>query len=334
MMDNVRMRARLATTLVAALLVAAPVVAQTPAAPPKATNRPWKPPLTPDGHPDLQGTWVNGTLTSFERPNNLADKAFLTEEEAAALEQQSAERRASADRNRRPGDVGSDNEAFVDTGYKVTKTRQTSLVVDPPDGRVPLRPEAEKTRDFNLANLDTWETMSPWDRCITRGPTVLFPANYNNGYQIVQTPGYVVILAEMIHEARVIPLDGRPHEPPSVRSWLGDSRGHWEGNTLVVDTTNFNDKGWLTTYASSGRIRGVPHSDALHLVERFTLVDQDTIIYQMTIDDPSAFTKPWTVSLPFSRDEKYQLFEYACHEGNQAIGNILRGARREENEKK
>jgi hypothetical protein len=332
MMDNVDMRALTAIVMLA--LVPAAAAAQTKPASSKDAKQahPWSPPLTPDGHPDFQGTWTNGTLTSFERPANLADKALLTDEEAAALEKQAADRRANADRNRRPGDVGSDNEAFVDTGYKVTKTRQTSLVVDPPDGKAPLRPEAEKKRDFNLANLETWETMSPWDRCITRGPTGLFPANYNNGYQIIQTPGYVVILAEMIHEARVIPLDGRPHEPSSVQSWTGDSRGHWEGTTLVVDTTNFNDKGWLTTYASSGRIRGVPHSDALHLVERFTLVDQDTIIYQMTIDDPSAFTKPWTVSLPFSRDEHYQLFEYACHEGNQAIGNILRGARRVERE--
>ena len=151
--------------------------------------------------------------------------------------------------------MGSDNEAFVDTGYKIASTRQTSLVVDPPDGKVPLRPEAEKQRDINLTNLDSWETMSPWDRCITRGPTALFPVNYNNGYEIVQTPGYVVILSEMIHEARVIPLDGRPHVDARVRSWTGDSRGHWEGATLVVDTTNFNDKGWITTFQASGRVR-------------------------------------------------------------------------------
>jgi hypothetical protein len=172
--------------------------------------------------------------------------------------------------------------------------------------------------------------MSPWDRCITRGPTGLFPANYNNGYQIVQTPGYVTIVSEMIHEARVIPVDGSPHLPPSVRLWNGDSRGHWEGATLVVDTTNFSDKGWMTTHQGSGRLRGVPISESLHLTERFKLTDANTITYQMTIDDPNVYARPWTVQVPFTRDDHYQIFEYACHEGNQAIGNILRGARREE----
>jgi hypothetical protein len=285
----------------------------------------------PAGPPDLQGIWTNGTLTPFERPANLADRAFLTEEEAAALERQSAERRANPPA-RRAGDVGSDNEAFVDTGYKVTSTRQTSLVVDPPDGKVPILPEAEKKRDFNLTNVDAFESMSPWDRCITRGPTGLFPANYNNAYQIVQTPGYVTIVAEMIHEARVIPVDGSPHLPQSVRLWNGDSRGRWEGSTLVVDTTNFSGKGWITTHQGSGRLRGVPISEALHLVERFTLTDANTITYRATIEDPNVYARPWTVQVPFTRDDNYQMFEYACHEGNQAIGNILRGARTEERE--
>jgi hypothetical protein len=164
---------------------------------------------TPDVHPDFQGMWVNGTLTPFERPGN-QPKAFLSEEEAAAVEKQSEQRRLNP-APRRAGDVGTDNEAFVDTGYKVTSTRQTSLVVEPADGRIPLRPEAEKQRDFNLKNVDAYETMSEWDRCISRGPTPLLPANYNNAIQIVQTPGYVTIVAEMIHEARVIATDGRPH---------------------------------------------------------------------------------------------------------------------------
>jgi len=286
--------------------------------------------LTPDGHPDMQGTWINGTLTPFERPANQT-KAFLTEEEAAALERQAAERRANP-APRRAGDVGSDNEAFVDTGYKVTSTRQTSLVVEPADGKIPLRAEAEKQRDFNLKNVDTFETMSPWDRCITRGPTALFPANYNNGYQIVQTPGYVTIVSEMIHEARVIPTDGRPHLPTTVRSMNGDSRGHWEGQTLVVDTTNFSGDGWFSTHSGSGRLRGVPISPSLHLVERFSLIDAKTLVYEMTIEDPNVYTQPWKVQVPFARDDTYQMFEYACHEGNQAIGNVLRGARREEHD--
>jgi hypothetical protein len=199
--------------------------------------------------------------------------------------------------------------------------------VDPPDGRVPVKPDAEKQRDRNLTNVDTYEFMSPWDRCITRGPGAMFPAGYNNAYKIVQTPGYVVILYEMIHEARIIPIDGRPHLDKSVRLWTGDPRGHWDGNTLVVETTNFNALGWIATNAASARIRGVPHSEALRLVERFTRVDADTIGYEVTVDDPNVFTRPWTVSIPLSRDESYQIFEYACHEGNRAIEHVLSAAR-------
>jgi len=285
-------------------------------------------PRTRDGHPDLQGTWTNGTLTPLERPAGMENKPLLTEEEAAALERQAAGRRANP--ASRPGDIGGDNEAFVDTGYKVVSTRQSSLVVDPPDGRIPLRPEAEQKRDFNLKSLDTFESMSPWDRCITRGPTALWPAAYNNGYQIVQTPAAVEIMAEEIHEARVVPLDGHQHLDSRFRFWTGDSRGRWEGDTFVVDTTNFNDKGWLTTYAGSGRLRGVPHSERLHIVERFKMTDPNTIIYEARIDDPAAFTSAWTFSIPLVRDDGYQIFEYACHEGNRAIELMLGGARTDE----
>ena len=280
---------------------------------------------------DLQGTWTNGTLTPFERPAALAAKAFYTPEEAAAEERQATERR-NGGRTRRPGDVGSDNEAFVDTGYKMVSTRQTSLIVDPPDGRIPIRPEAEKKRDVNVASLDTFETMSPWDRCITRSPTSLFPAGYNNAYQIVQTAGYVMIMSEMIHEARIIPLDGRPHVREGLGQWLGDSRGRWEGRTLVVDTTNFHDRGWIATHAGAGRLRGVPNSKALHLVERLTRVDPSTLIYEATIDDPEMFERPWTFSIPFVKSDSYTIYEYACHEGNEATGLMLRGARTHERE--
>ena len=283
---------------------------------------------TADGHSLIEGMWTNGTLTPFERPANQASKAFLTEAEAAAVETQAAERRANP--VRRPGDVGSDNEAFVDTGYKVTSTRQTSLVVDPADGRVQILPAAEKQRDYNLNSFDSYESMSPWDRCITRGPGGLFPAGYNNAYQIIQTADYVVIVSEMIHEARIVALNRRAHLPAAARSWTGDSIGHWEGATLVVDTTNFDDKGWITTHAGSGRLRGTPVSTALHMVERFTRTTADTIIYEATIDDPAVYAKPWTVRVPMTLDNRYQMFEYACHEGNQAIGNILRGARVQE----
>ncbi len=297
------------------------------AAPAATVKKTWTPPRTPDGQPDLQGMWTNATITPFERPSGMA-KPFLTEEEAAALEQQAAERRQNADeRPPRPGDVGNYNDFWFDSGTKVVSTRQTSLVVDPADGRVPVTPDAEKKRDENLTNVDSYELMSPWDRCITRGPGRMFPAGYNNAYQIVQTPGYVVILHEMIHEARIIPVDERPHLDKRVRLWTGDPRGRWEGNTLIVETTNFNDKGWIATNGASARIRGVPHSDALRLVERFTRTDANTITYQVTIEDPNVFTRPWTVAIPLMRDDGYQMFEYACHEGNKAIEHILRAAR-------
>jgi hypothetical protein len=225
--------------------------------------------------------------------------------------------------------VGGDNEAFVDSGYTSLPTRQTSLIVDPPDGRLPLRPAAEKRRDFNVTSMDTYESMSTWDRCITRGPTLMLPTGYNNGTRIIQTKDFVVIESEMIHEARIVPLDGQPHADPRLRSWTGDPRGRWEGDTLVVDSTNFTDKGWVSTHAGSGRLRGVPNSEALHLVERFT-PSADGIDYELIVEDPEIYTRPWKVSLPLRRDPAYEIYEYACHEGNQAIELALRGRRFEE----
>jgi len=287
----------------------------------------WTPARTPDGQPDLQGMWTNPTITPFERPTELADKPFLTEKEAADLEARTAAN--AVDRAPTAGDTGTYNQFWFDRGTKVVGTRRTSLVFDPPDGRVPLKPEAEAKRDDDLArSADSYEHMSLWDRCITRGvPGGMFPAGYNNAYQIVQIPGYVVILYEMIHETRTIPLDGRPHLPSSVKLWNGDSVGRWEGNTLVVDTTNFNGKGWIATSASAGRVKGIPQSTALHVVERFTRVDADTINYEVTIDDPNAYTKPWKVAIPLYWDPTYVIYEYACHEGNTAVANILAGGR-------
>jgi hypothetical protein len=287
----------------------------------------WTPARTADGKPDLEGVWTNPTITPFERPAELADKPVLTKEEAAEIEKKAAVNRV--DRPPAKGDVGNYNQVWFDSGTKVVSTRQTSLVVDPPDGRVPLKPSAAAKRDYDAAHItDSWEYMSVWDRCITRGvPAGMFPAGYNNAYQIVQTPGYVTILYEMIHEARVIPVDGSPHLPSNVRAWNGDSRGRWEGNTLVVDITNFNGKGWIATSASTGRIKGIPQSEALHVVERFTRTDANTILYEVTIDDPNVYTKPWKVSIPLVRDPEYKLYEYACHEGNEAVKNILRGGR-------
>jgi hypothetical protein len=313
---------------VGAALAAAPLAAQSQSsAQAGASNA--KLPRTPDGRPDLQGTYTHGTLTPFERPAALGNKAFYTEEEAREEERKAIARRANRGAAR-PGDVGGDNEAFVDSGYTALPSRQTSLIVDPPDGRLPLKPAAEKQREFNLTSTDSYESMSTWDRCITRSPTLMLPAGYNNGIRIIQTPGFVVIESEMIHEARIVPLDGRPHADPRLRSWTGDPRGHWEGDTLVVDSTNFTDKGWVSTHSGSGRLRGVPNSEALHLIERFTPAGPDAIAYEMIVEDPNVYTRPWKVSLPLRRDPEYAMFEYACHEGNQAIELSLRGARFEE----
>jgi hypothetical protein len=314
----------------AALSAANPALA---AAAKATSNKTWVQPTTPDGQPSLEGTWTNATITPFERPADLAGKPVLTPEEAAALEKRAAENRA--DRPPKPGDVGSYNQVWFDSGTKVVATRQTSLVVDPPDGRVPLTPAAEAQRDFKIAhNADSYEYMSVWDRCITRGvPAGMFPAGYNNAYQILQTPGYVVILYEMIHETRIIPLDGGAsragsgHISSTIRLWNGDSRGHWEGKTLVVDTTNYNNKGSIGTSAAELRVKGIPQSESLHVVERFTRTGPDTIAYEATIDDPPLYSRPWKVAFPLTRDDNYRIYEYACHEGNHAVENVLSAGR-------
>ena len=292
----------------------------------------WTPPRTTWGDPDLQGTWTNETITPFERPPALAGKPFLTKEEAAAIEARATEQRERGDASPRPGDVGSYNQFWFDSGTKVVSTLQSSLVVEPADGRVPLRPEALRQREEYDAKVgDAPEFMSPWDRCITRGiPGGFFPAGYNNGYEILQFPGYVVIHYEMIHAARIIPTSGQAHRPSHLRSMDGDSVGRLDGNTLVVDITNYNGKGWIATNAASGRMRGVLQSDALHVVERFTRVSPSTIHYEVTIDDPKNYTQPWKVAIPLERDDNYRIYEYACHEGNHAVEHVLRGARAQE----
>ena len=318
------MKYRLQALAIALLIAGAspPTIAQ-------QNRHQWTSLRTTWGDPDLQGTWTNETITPFERPESLANTPFLTQAEATALEALAARQRESADQVSRPGDVGSYNQVWFDSGTKVVSTRRSSLVVDPSDGRVPLRPEALRQREeYDARNGDAPEFMSPWDRCITRGiPGGFFPAGYNNGYQIFQVPGYVVIHYEMIHAARIIPTDGRAHLPAHLRSWDGDSVGRWEGDTLVVDVTNYNGNGWIATNAAAGRMRGVLQSDALHVVERFTRVSAGTIHYEVTIDDPKMYTRPWKVAIPLERDDQYRFFEYACHEGNHAVENVLRSAR-------
>ncbi|MSV35338.1 MAG: hypothetical protein EXQ47_07030 [Bryobacterales bacterium] len=300
-----------------ALLVSSGVYAQAPA-------------KTPDGQPDIQGIWTNPTITPFERPVELGNKATLTEAEVREMERKAAAN--SVDRAPKPGDPGSYNRAWTDAGTKVVSTRATSLVVEPANGRVPVKASAEARRNYDLAHVgDSWEHMSTWDRCITRGvPAGMFPAGYNNAYQILQTPGYVTILYEMIHETRVIPTGNSPHLPSNIRLWNGDSRGHWEGNTLVVDITNYNNKGWIATSGATQRIRGIHISEKLHVVERFTRTDADTLLYEVTIEDPETYERPWKVSIPLSRDPEYKLYEYACQEGNMAVENILRGGRKQD----
>ena len=317
--------------LAVAVMATAPVSAQTtPAAP--VSNDAWTHPRTAWGDPDLQSIWTNETITPFERPVEDQGKRFLTENEAAEIEEQVAQRRAAGDGKSAPGSVGAYNQIWLDAGTRFLPTRQTSLVVDPPDGRVPARPSAEAKRDYNKARAkDSYEYMSVWDRCITRGvPGSIFPAGYNNAYQILQIPGYVVILYEMIHDTRIIPLDGRPHVSSNIRLWMGDSRGRWEGDTLVIETTNFTNKGWIASNSASRRIKGIPQTEALHVVERFTRVNADTINYDVTIEDPEIYTSPWKIAMPLTRNPDYRMYEYACHEGNTAVELVLGGARAEE----
>jgi hypothetical protein len=280
------------------------------------------------GRRDLQGFWTNGTLTPLERPAELVGKEFFTPAEAAAYEKQGRERNNA---DRRDSNVDADlavgyNAIWWERGTHVVSTRRTSLIVDPPDGRVPpLTPDAQKkaadrAEARRLHPADGPENGSLADRCIVRGTAgpPMLPAGYNNNYQILQTPEHVVILIEMIHDARIIALDGRPHLGKKIRQWLGDSRGRWEGNTLVVETTNFTDK---TNFRGSG--------EHLRVVERFTRVDEGTLLYQFTVDDPQSFARPWSGEIPMKKVDG-PLFEYACHEGNLSMENILTIARDEE----
>ena len=291
-------------------------------------------PRTPWGMPDLQSVWNYSTLTPLERPSALADKRELTEEEAAAFAEAESRRlnrdlidSAQGGLNYAPeseGGVVPYNEFWYDRGTTVITS--TSLVIDPPDGRLPpLTPEAQRRADVQRESgrqeqrgrprADGHEDRSVGNRCITRLLPRL-PGGYNNNYQIVQSPGYVVILAEMNHDVRIIPLDGRPHLPHHLRQWLGDSRGRWEGDTLVVETVNLQ--------AGS---RG--SSQDTKLVERFTRVGADAVAYEVTVDDPATWTQSWTAAFPLTRSQA-QVYEYACHEGNYSLATILRGARLEE----
>ena len=284
---------------------------------------------TPWGHPDLQGTWNNSTITPLERPRELAGREFLTPDDARKLDEAAAERY-----DQRPTDAAQDvdaayNQVWWERG-KTVVSKRTSLIIDPPDGRIPpLTPDGKK-RAAAIAERTRGVANGPEDRnlaerCLTRGAPKL-PGGYNNNVQIVQTPTHVMIMQEMIHETRIIPLDGRPHLPGTVTSWLGDSRGHWEGDTLVVDTTNYHPlSGYNSYYCCPGS------ADHLRIVERYRRVGPDAIDYRFTVEDATTFTRPFTVELPMTRIDE-PIFEYACHEANYGLEGILRGARAEERE--
>jgi hypothetical protein len=278
--------------------------------------------------PDLQGIWIGATLTPLERPPQFADKARFEPTEIAEQQRQATERFWAS--GHKPGEVGRDNDAFLDNDLKILPDGRTSLVVDPASGIVPLRPEATRIRDRNLSNHDNYETMSQWDRCITRNPMMFFTGVYNAAFQIVQTPSHIVIAAEMMHDTRLIRLDGSPHIDARIKSWSGDSRGRWEGDTLVVETTNFNGKGWVGTAMAAGRLRGLPFTEQLRITERFTPVDERTLRYEITIDDPPIYASPWQAVIPLTKDDQYRMYEYACHEGNTAVRAIMGGARAQE----
>lgn len=341
------------------LLYLLPIVIAVTAAgqpPPAKTVTPYAPPKTPWGDPDLQGVWPGTDMvgTPLERPRNFGTRNTLTEEEFSQR-QARAQNQANIDSQETVNEVTrcdpnrgglGNTPTTCSNGVSIgpplywddrgKPNHQASLVVDPPDGRIPEltadtqkmqaeRAAARRARPCSTAAggcHDTYEDDSLWDRCITRGAVgSIVPNTYNQGNQIIQTPGYVILRNEMIHETRVIPVDGRPHSPSSIRTWMGDSRGHWEGNVLVVETTNFNGR---------DVIGGTPVSDELRLVERFTRKDANTLEYRLTIEDPKTWTKPWSISFPLRRETSYVLYEYACHEGNHYMYNALTGARKAE----
>jgi hypothetical protein len=273
-------------------------------------------PKTAWGHPDLQGVWDQTTGTPLERPDQYKNRKVLTDAEAADRERL---RFAEFDENGRAGGTGDYGSVWREQSKNALN--RTALIVDPEDGRIPpLTAAAQQDLDARMrarrarGEADSWHDRSLWERCITRG-TPRIPNNYNSNWHILQTEQHVVILQEMIHETRVIPLDGRPHVAGGVRQWLGDSRGRWDNDTLVVETTNFSEK---------AEFRGFALNNA-RLIEKFRRLGPDRMDYEFTIDDPSVYTKPWTVSLPFILGTQY--FEYACHEGNYGLPNILSGAR-------
>lgn len=334
------------TTLALVATASGIVAGQTPSAgttPAAATN--WTAPRTVDGQPDLQGVWANNAATPIERPKELEGRAFLTDQEVASLKKRAGEL-FNGD-----GDAAFGDSVFTAAlrdvkGFKSTDTQtgnynhfwivdrpidnRTSLVTDPPDGRIPaLTPDAQKRQEASVEYKKAHPADGPEDlplthRCVTFGVPNIF-AGYNSYYQIVQSRDHVAFHSEMIHDVRIIPLDNRPHVDSNIPLWLGDSRGHWEGNTLVVETTNFNDR---TNFLFG---KAVGSLENMRLVERFTRVGPDTLQYDVTLSDQTMWTKPWSATL-FWTGTKDQIYEYACHEGNEGLAGALSGNRAQERE--
>jgi len=317
---SVRVCRRGAAIVAVVVAVAVPVAGQSPAARPKPSSSSTVS-RTADGHPDLQGVWLFATLTPLQRPDNLAGRTHLTDEEIAAIEERA---------NNRKETFG----LFPDIA-KYSFDKRTSLIVDPPDGKVPpMTPAGQKRQDVRSAArraAENPEDLPIYERCIVgfnAGPP-LIPGGYNQHIQLFQTRDYVAMNVEMVHEARIIPLDGRPHLPAQVRQWNGSSRGRWEGDTLVITSTNFMSLGTGTLMLDGNLARtgiGWSPDENLALTERFTRKDKDTLIYEFTINDPTVWSKPWTASIPMTRSDS-RIYEYACHEGNYDMMNILSGSR-------
>ena len=312
---------RFLASIGALALAAAPVISQS-----------WKAPRTPDGKPDLQGVWTNGTATPLERPKGLGAKEVYTDQEIADNEKKEKERASQAvlGRGTEPGtaeDVHYDFSQFgLDRGQSKSAWNKRTSLITGPTGTVPsLLPEARK-RNADIAaknkghEFDGAENRPLSARCLVLGQesVPLLPGGYNNNLQILQGEGYVAVMHEMNHSVRIIPTDGSPHAPPSIRQWRGDARGHWEGNTLVVDNTNFT---------ANNPFRG--SGDKLHVVERFTRVDADTVLYQFTAEDPATWDQPWSAEIPMMKMDGV-IYEFACHEANYGLANTLSGARVDE----
>ena len=333
-MQRTLTRTLILPALVAALAVLAPAATLAQSA---------ETPRTPWGDPDLGGVWDYWTFTPLQRPEDLADRDTLTDEEAAALAQELNAEALARDLAAPPGSPGGYSQAVWTDRARATALTQTALIVDPPDGRIPpLTPEAEAREEARLAGdgqpvrirvggygVAGPEERGVAERCLlgfSTGPPML-PGGYNNNIQVFQTPDAVVLLLEMNHDVRVVPLDGRPELTDDIRQWMGSSRGRWEGDTLVVDTRNFTHR--TASFSLTGLAFG--SAEGLHLVERFTRVDGDTLLYEFTVNDPATFTQSFSGRLPMNRSD-LPLYEYACHEGHYGMENLLRGARAEERE--